>query len=859
MKPASPSTPPDAELARAARRGDKRAFVEIVARHQAMVCGVAFAILHDFAASEDAAQEAFLTAWRKMDQLREPEHLRAWLGQIARTAALSHLRKKHPGADPDDFPEIIDTAPSPDEAAASDEEAALVREALTKLPETYRLPLVLFYREGQSVRSVAETLELSEDAVKQRLARGRDMLRERMMGVVETVLTRTRPTAVFTMVIAAAIGALAAPAAVAGAAFTASAATAASSSGSVVTVMSTSKSSLTIAALIAAVCLPLGYGARVGIETGPPAKARPQAAAAPAEIMPVKNRELSGALHTEWLKLHEDHGSSPDAMPLLYKAISAIQDPVRRRVFRAAQIAEWVETDPAGGLAFFMEKGRDGGQRSQFFNEWLQRDASAAVSALLAAGPGWVDIARGSLQEIAKRAPDRILEIATKLPAPDGHWDTSVRDAMAIVAEGSLESARAAAEAMTGVNREQALAGIAKAWARKDLDAAIAWAKALPDGVNKDEIIRGALIGAAGMNPQEALAKVKSIPPGGRDGYFADSTGARVLKEAAKQNYDATVTWLKDHPADTGREDLMGMANAVTDRINADVAAFLNHHLTDGSLEVLMPAIASAMLNDAGGQCPAIWDWLKAQPETDTIKKLRQEIINSAGYRDPTFALKLVADFPKTAEGDTFVQQVASSLLNNGSMLSRFDSLMEQAPERLRQPLLMAAFNSLGGENVVNPQKWLERVTQAPEEQRVALSARVAAAWTGQVPEDAAAWVVALPAGETRAAALTSVANVWSNKDPYGASEWITSLPAGSEKDSAASSLVRAIAKDSPADAWQWALAITDPATRDSNLILTLEAVQKHDPAAARQWMEASPLPSETKDRLRATLDAAGK
>src|SRR6478609_1332521 len=68
---------PDADLVRAARRGEKRAFVEIVARHQAMVCGVALGILGDFAASEDAGQEAFLTAWRKLHELREPEHLRA--------------------------------------------------------------------------------------------------------------------------------------------------------------------------------------------------------------------------------------------------------------------------------------------------------------------------------------------------------------------------------------------------------------------------------------------------------------------------------------------------------------------------------------------------------------------------------------------------------------------------------------------------------------------------------------------------------------------------------------------------------------------------------------------------------------
>src|ERR1041385_7675602 len=169
---------PDAELVLAARRGDKRAFVEIVARHQAMVCGIAMGILSDFAASEDAAQEAFLTAWRKFHELREPERLRAWLGQIARNAALGHLRRRRGHESLDEATLVTDESPRPDEAAANAEEAALVRDSLAKLPETYRLPLVLYYREGQSTRAVAEALDVSEDAVRQRLAGGREMRSE---------------------------------------------------------------------------------------------------------------------------------------------------------------------------------------------------------------------------------------------------------------------------------------------------------------------------------------------------------------------------------------------------------------------------------------------------------------------------------------------------------------------------------------------------------------------------------------------------------------------------------------------------------------------------------------------------------
>src|SRR5437016_2900783 len=140
-RPEPEGNTPDAELVHAARRGDKRAFVEIVARHQAMVCGIALGILGDFAPSEDAAQETFLTAWRKFHELREPERLRAWLAQIARNAALGHRPRTREHDALDDALVVADESPAPDEAAANEEEAALVRESLTKLPELYRLPL----------------------------------------------------------------------------------------------------------------------------------------------------------------------------------------------------------------------------------------------------------------------------------------------------------------------------------------------------------------------------------------------------------------------------------------------------------------------------------------------------------------------------------------------------------------------------------------------------------------------------------------------------------------------------------------------------------------------------------------------
>jgi RNA polymerase sigma factor (sigma-70 family) len=856
----------DEELIHAARRGDKRAFVEIVARHQAMVCGIALGILGDFAASEDAAQDAFLSAWRKLHELREPDRFRSWLAQIARNAALGHLRRTRGHESLDDAPTLVDESPSPDQCAANQEEAALVRAFLSRLPETYRLPLVLFYREGQSVRAVAETLGISEDAVKQRLARGREMLRDQLSGVLENVLTRTAPSVVFTMAIAVAIGALAAPSAIAGTVFTAAAAGTATttastvSSTSLLTLMSTSKSLLIATALVAVACIPVGYH----ISTGRTSLAQTNIAAA-VQANPQTNAQTlpptfdNSALFAEWRELHQKHGTNAAAMPLLHKAIADLKDPVRRRAFHAALVAEWAQVDPAGGLQFFLAKGRDGGQRRQFLEEWLARDPRAAVDALLSSdGPGWEAMARACLPEIARRVPTRVADVATRLPAAESYWDTNVRDAFAIAAEGDLKSARSAAETMTGVNRDQALTGIAKVWAKNDLKGAIAWAKALPDGTDRDEIIRVALVGKAAIDPAAALDLVDIVPAGGRSAYFAVTTGARVLAEAAGADFDATLAWLNAHPGKFGRNELEGLSHVVTDRLNADVTGFLNAYASSDSLSPLLPAIQSAVLNSASGQRPVIWDWLKTRPENETTRTLRNDVLTSAAWQDPDLALRWADDLPRTAEGDKEIQELARLLLNGGQRLHRFDNLMRDAPDRLRQPLVQAAFNGLNADSFADSQLWISRLSLLPEDSRPKAISQIAMAWALQTPEAAVGWVESLPSGEARNGAAAGIVSGWANKDAQGAAEWVTEMPPGAERDRSAQSLVMALAEKYPREAWDWALSIGDPNTRTDSATHAVRTMAARDPATARQWIETGPFTPEIRQALQAGLAKPG-
>ena len=72
-----PSFRQDAELVAACLAGEREAFVEIVQRHQSLVCAVAWEQTGRLAVSEEIAQETFVMAWRKLGELREPGSLRA--------------------------------------------------------------------------------------------------------------------------------------------------------------------------------------------------------------------------------------------------------------------------------------------------------------------------------------------------------------------------------------------------------------------------------------------------------------------------------------------------------------------------------------------------------------------------------------------------------------------------------------------------------------------------------------------------------------------------------------------------------------------------------------------------------------
>jgi len=204
----------------AAMGGDRDAYGRIVAASQNVVTAVALAITRDVATSEDIAQEAFLSAWHNLRRLKNPSSFLPWLRQITRNLAHDHLRGRRNRMLQGEAADLaIQHAADPDgcplEQALDAEREAVAADLISELPEDSREVLLLFYREGQSSKQVASLLGLSDAAVRKRLSRARQSVREDLLKRFGEFARSSAPSAAFAVGVTAALG-ISKPAAAAG-------------------------------------------------------------------------------------------------------------------------------------------------------------------------------------------------------------------------------------------------------------------------------------------------------------------------------------------------------------------------------------------------------------------------------------------------------------------------------------------------------------------------------------------------------------------------------------------------------------------------------------------------------------------
>ena len=158
----------------------------LVHRHSRLVYRIAYAVLRSHHDAEDATQETFFRALRYRRKLAAVEDHKSWLARIAWRAAVERSRKTSRKLEIslDDprkpLPEIASVESSADSAIEGSEVNALLERFIAALPEKLRAPLILSAVEEMSPREVAAALGISQAAVRSRLFRARQILREKL-------------------------------------------------------------------------------------------------------------------------------------------------------------------------------------------------------------------------------------------------------------------------------------------------------------------------------------------------------------------------------------------------------------------------------------------------------------------------------------------------------------------------------------------------------------------------------------------------------------------------------------------------------------------------------------------------------
>ncbi len=172
-------------LVAAARRGDVQAFNTLILNYQTLVYNVAFRVLHDNDAADDATQDAFISAFRALHSFRGGS-FKAWILRIVVNACYDQLRatKRRPASsldemliDPDHSDILDDHSETPEEYVLRGDLSEAIQAGLDSLPPDQRAVIVLSDVQELSYEEIAEATGASLGTVKSRLSRGRARLR----------------------------------------------------------------------------------------------------------------------------------------------------------------------------------------------------------------------------------------------------------------------------------------------------------------------------------------------------------------------------------------------------------------------------------------------------------------------------------------------------------------------------------------------------------------------------------------------------------------------------------------------------------------------------------------------------------
>jgi len=174
----------DYDLVLACVEGDKDAFGELLGRYKNLVYSVVLRMVSDREEANDLAQEVFIKLYRNLEKYQPEYRFSTWTIRVATNHVIDYRRKKRQDTVSfEDAGDVADYADTPEAAYIAKEQSRMLRDLIDGLPDMYKVPIVLYHQQGLSYQEISEITDEPLSKVKNRIFRGRKMLKESLIGM----------------------------------------------------------------------------------------------------------------------------------------------------------------------------------------------------------------------------------------------------------------------------------------------------------------------------------------------------------------------------------------------------------------------------------------------------------------------------------------------------------------------------------------------------------------------------------------------------------------------------------------------------------------------------------------------------
>ena len=174
----------DYEIIEACLDGKTNHFSELVSRYKNLVYSIILRMVADQEEANDLSQEVFIKVYKNLGKYHTDFKFSTWIMRITTNHVIDYRRKKKQNTvSLDDMEYAVSSGASPEDSYIEKEAVLALNKAVESLPDMYKVPIVLYHQQGLSYQEIATIIEEPLSKVKNRIFRGRKMLKDGLMGM----------------------------------------------------------------------------------------------------------------------------------------------------------------------------------------------------------------------------------------------------------------------------------------------------------------------------------------------------------------------------------------------------------------------------------------------------------------------------------------------------------------------------------------------------------------------------------------------------------------------------------------------------------------------------------------------------